>query len=249
MKNKTTLENGVVRPICNQGTPVLGPSAIMAATGPDFHFLQQKLSLSATRGLFLSTICFDASDSTAPVLAGPFMGAPYAVMMLETLHAWGVRNILFVGWCGSISSHFHNGAILMPHSAVIDEGTSLHYGQHTGAVVRPNDRLSGILEKKLGQMDMDYGKGQVWTTDGVFRETPSQIKKYETLGAVAVEMELSALFSAARYYGLSLAALLVVSDELFSLQWRPGFKEKSFTRSRTIVCDCLLDTVRSLNHD
>jgi purine-nucleoside phosphorylase len=244
-----TLEDGIVRPICNQDTPVLGPLAIIAATSPDFHFLQQKLSLPETRTLFFSTINYDASDSTAPTLVGPFMGAPYAVMLLETLHAWGVRTIFFVGWCGSITSRFCNGDILLPDSAVVDEGTSLHYGQHTGAIVRPDDRLLEGLQKEIGRMDIAYGSGRVWTTDGVFRETPRQIKKYKALGAVAVEMELSALFSTAQYYRLSMAALLVVSDELFSLQWRPGFKEKRFQRSRKTVCEFLWNMVGSMNHD
>lgn len=239
----TTSEDGIVRPVCNPGTPVLGPLAIMAATDADFQFLCRKLRLPDTRSVFLSTIRFDAADPTSPTLAGPLLGSPYAVMMLETLQAWGVRTIIFVGWCGSVSSCLHSGDILVPDSAVIDEGTSLHYGQHSGAIVQPHDHLCDSLEKFVGQQDITYCKGRVWTTDGVFRETPSQIQKYQAQGAVAVEMELSALFSAAQFYALSLAALLIVSDELFTMQWRPGFKEKRFKQSRTAVCELLTDYV------
>jgi hypothetical protein len=46
-----------------------------------------------------------------------------------------------------------------------------------------------------------------------------------------------------------LAALLIVSDELFTLEWRPGFKEKRFKKSRTAVCELLTDSYRRLNHD
>ncbi|MGD8845460.1 MAG: nucleoside phosphorylase [Desulfobacteraceae bacterium] len=245
----TTFEQGIVRPVCNPGTPGLGPLAIVAATDADFQFLCRKLRLPDSRRLFLSTICFDAGDPTTPTLAGPLLGAPYAVMVLETLQAWGVRTIIFLGWCGSISSCLHSGDILVPDSAVVDEGTSLHYGQHTGAVVQPHEHLCDSLHRIVRQRDMALCKGRVWTTDGVFRETPAQIRKYQAQGAVAVEMELSALFSAAQFYGLSLAALLIVSDELFTLEWRPGFKEKRFKKSRTAVCELLTDSYRRLNHD
>lgn len=244
-----TIDDGIIRPVRNQGTPQLGPLAIMVATDADFQFLRRNLRLPETRRLYLSTICFDTSDSVAPVLAGPMMGAPYAVMMLETLHAWGVKTIVFFGWCGSIRDRLRCGDILVPDDAVIDEGTSLHYGQQAGTIVRSDTLLTGRLRSTLGQKNIAHCKGRVWTTDGPFRETPTQIQKFQALDAVAVEMELSALVSTARFYAISLSAVLIVSDELFTLQWRPGFKEKRFKQSRISVCELLLDMYRSLNHD
>ncbi len=243
------IEDGIIRPLCNRNSPKLGPLAIMAATDADFQFLRRNLRLRETRKLFLSTICFDTSDTSAPVLAGPVMGAPYAVMILETLRAWGVKTITFMGWCGSISSRLQCGDILIPDDAVIDEGTSLHYGQRAGDIVRPDTLLSDRLRSIFGKKNIAHGRGRIWTTDGLFRETPTQIQKFQALDAVAVEMELSALVSTARFYAISLAAVLIVSDELFTLQWRPGFKEKRFRQSRTLVCELLIELHRSQNHD
>jgi purine-nucleoside phosphorylase len=170
-------------------------------------------------------------------------------MVLEMLRAWGAQTIVFVGWCGSISGRLRTGDILIPVDAVVDEGTSLHYGQEIGAIVHPNGDLCDSLSKSMLKGKIAHCKGRVWSTDGIFRETPTQIKKFQNKGAAAVEMELSALCSAAKFYALSFAALLIVSDELFTLQWRPGFKDKAFKQARRAVCNFLTERYRSLDHD
>jgi len=54
-----------------------------------------------------------------------------------------------------------------------------------------------------------------------------------------VEMELSALLTVARFRGVAAGAILVVSDELASLTWRPGFRDPLFTAARKAVCEVL----------
>jgi purine-nucleoside phosphorylase len=243
-----TLEEGIVRPVCTRRTPQLGPTAIMAATEADFQILRKNLSLPDTRKLFLGRLCFDAADKKQPALAGPLMGAPYAVMVLETLRAWGVRRAVFLGWCGTIADDLAIGDILIPDCAIIDEGTSLHYQQPHGGTVYPHAGRHKDLQRTLRQHAVMPKCGAVWSTDGIFRETPSQIHKFTQKGAVAVEMELSALFSAALFYRISIAAVLIVSDELLCLQWRPGFQNKVFKQSRITVCDLLSQMHRSPDH-
>lgn len=243
-----TLEEGMVRPVRTHRTPQLGPKAIMAATDADLQMLRKHLGLPDSRKLFLGRLYFDASDQKQPALAGPLMGAPYAVMVLETLHAWGVRSVVFCGWCGTIADDLGIGDILIPDRAIIDEGTSLHYKQPLGGTVCPNAGRYNDLQRSLRQHAVMHKRGPVWSTDGIFRETPGQIRKFRQKGAVAVEMELSALFSAARFYDISMAAVLIVSDELFSLQWRPGFKSELFRQSRSTVCGLLSQMHRSPDH-
>jgi purine-nucleoside phosphorylase len=242
-------EEGVVRPTATDHTPKLGPLAIFAATGADLQTLRRNLKLPDTRHLYLSGIYYDSNNLKSPALVGPMMGAASAVMVLETLRVWGVRTIVFVGWCGSISTQLCTGDILLPDSAVVDEGTSPHYGQETGAIVYPHDKLCDLLSKSLLKRQIVHCAGRVWSTDGIFRETPTQIKKFQNKGALAVEMEVSALCSAAEFYALSFAALLIVSDELSILQWRPGFKDKVFKQARIAVCNFLTERYRSLDHD
>ncbi|MBF0203545.1 MAG: hypothetical protein HQK67_04335 [Desulfamplus sp.] len=60
-------------------------------------------------------------------VAGPYLGSPCAAMILESLVARGVSKVVIVGWCGSISDELQTGDILIPDSAICDEGTSRNY--------------------------------------------------------------------------------------------------------------------------
>ena len=70
------------------------------------------------------------------------MGAPYAVMILETLAAWGAKQVIFLGWCGAISATVSIGDILVPTLAWIDEGTSRAYSPKPVKARSPSDALT-----------------------------------------------------------------------------------------------------------
>jgi uridine phosphorylase len=234
-----THERGIVRPVRSKRTPALGPLAIMAATDSDFRSLRQRLDLPDTRALFNSRLCYHARRPASVCLVGPLTGSPYAAMLLETLRAWGVSRIVFYGWCGAIHPSVKAGDIILPRGAIIDEGTSLHYHRSRDALVESDPAMTDALSRAFRENTVAILDGTVWTTDAIFRETPSKIAHYRGRGALAVEMELSALLSVARFYTMPATAVLVVSDELGTLQWKPGFKEPAFKRSRAAVCDLL----------
>jgi purine-nucleoside phosphorylase len=234
-------DNAIVRPVRTKRTPVLGPLALLAASELDLQILRNGFNLPDSRALFLSRLYYNAADSKLPAVLGPLVGAPYAVMCLETLRAWGARQAIFIGWCGSIDERVRIGDIIVPAGAWIDEGTSGHYGLSGAKVVAPDEMLRSLLQQGLAQRRINFHNGLIWTTDGIFRETPDQVIKFRQQGALAVEMELSALLSAAAFYAFPLAGLLTVSDELFTLKWRPGFKTEAFCQSRSAVCDLAID--------
>jgi len=213
---------------------------VLAATDPDLRRLRDGLGFGRDEGrrLHMSRL-YTASESLAGIcLAGPLVGAPYAVMIAETLIAWGARTLVFLGWCGAVSATVEIGDMVLPTSALIDEGTSRHYLPDIDA-----SAPSASLAKKLAEMCAVDGRrlhqGPVWTTDAPYRETHDKVRDYQRQGALAVEMECSALFTVAAFRAAAAASLLVVSDELSSLCWRPGFKDSRFTRGREIACDVI----------
>jgi hypothetical protein len=54
------------------------------------------------------------------------------------------------------------------------------------------------------------------------------------------------LFTVARYRGVDLGALAVVSDELTSFKWRPGFKMKEFKRGRLAACEVIKNVCQKM---
>ena len=234
-------DDAIVRPVRTPRSPELGPMALLAAATPDVDRLRKELNLPHSHPLYMSRIHYHAEDPNQPVVVGPIIGAPYAVMVLEVLRAWGVRRGLFVGWCGSIDYGVRIGDLIVPTGAWIDEGTSPHYGRALESTAAPDQKLQAVLQQALRRRGTTFHSGLIWTTDAIFRETREQIDRFQGLGALAVEMELSALFSAAAFYGFPLAALLTVSDELFTYHWQPGFKIPAFRQACEAACNVLIN--------
>ncbi len=190
-----------------------------------------------------------AKDEKTAVFAGPYIGAPYAVMLLESLIARGARQIIVIGWCGSISPEMKIGDIIIPHAAISHEGTSQSYMDCTAPYpVIPLPSLQsnapGLTEKLtqcLGEKQIPVKTGCIWTTDAIYRETAEKVAFFNAQGALAVEMECSALFTVATHHNVELVSLLVVSDELSETQWKPAFKSKAFNAARKQVADAVID--------
>jgi len=229
---------GIVRPIVTSNTPRLGLRGVMCATRTDLSALTAALRLENphARSLYMSRL-YVRNDGA--FLTGPFMGAPYSVMLLETLAAWGARQVIFLGWCGSISTTLSIGDIVVPTLAWSDEGTSRSYADNPFAV--PSASLSSDIRSVLQSHALPFHEGTIWTTDAIYRETPDKVNYFQKKGAIAVEMELSALFTVAEFLGISIGAILVVSDDLSSLTWQPGFKDGRFIDARNRLLPVLAE--------
>ena len=133
-------------------------------------------------------------------------GAPQAVDTVETLAALGVKNIIAVGMCGAYSKDVHVGEIIAPQKVFVEEGTSLHYYESIEASY-PNDVLL-----KIATAFPNVSNYSIVSTDAVYRQTFCKEQIWRENGAVAVDMETSAVFSVSQYLGLKAVALLMVSD-------------------------------------
>jgi len=208
----------------------------MVSTRPDFDLLKEDLSLNGYhfRDLLYSRLYYNEPSNAAVV--GPILGAPYAAMILETLIAWGVRKVIFWGWCGAVGYQVKIGDILIPTGAIVDEGTSQHYSDPKSKPVtpwpEPSEKILAGIDALCEDFPANFHHGLVWTTDAVYRETGEKIRYYQERDVLAVDMETSALFSVARFRKVALGGILVVSDELSTLQWNPGFNTASFKQGR-----------------
>jgi uridine phosphorylase len=225
------------------GTPVsgLGPTAVMVSTRADLQILCRRFRTSQGKssGLFNSRIYRPDTPWGGFSLVGPMIGAPYAVMVLEKMIAGGVKNVLFLGWCGAVSSDVRIGDIIIPSGAIIDEGTSRHYHPEPSGRVLPSGVYTEEIRHAFSERNIRFKQGDIWTTDAIYRETPRKVLSFQKKGALAVEMEMSALFTVARYRKIQIGGILVVSDEVAGSEWRPGFKTDHFLTSRKHACEVI----------
>jgi len=167
-------------------------------------------------------------------------------MLLETLAAWGAETFLFMGWCGAISPSVTIGDLILPTGAVVDEGTSRHYGLDIGRQAVTAPALAAKIREVYAASGIALKEGTVWSTDAIYRETREKVAHYQRMGVLAVEMEYSALVAAARFRRRDLAGVLAVSDELSGLDWRPGFRDERFKSAREAAAGGLEQLCRIL---
>lgn len=242
-------DEGLIRPLKRKSDPDLGPDLIMAMIPSDLDFLVgRSQAKKITRSYMALYDLYQAEDDAegAVALSGPFLGAPQAVMGMEKMIALGVRRIIVLGWCGSLQPDLHIGDLVVPTTAVSEEGTSKHYpiGEK---IPRADEGLRQMLEEALRKKGQSFVKGPVWTTDAPYRETPLKVKTFQERGVLAVEMEMSALMTLAIYRGVRLCGLLLVSDELSALKWHSGFKSPKLKETSRAAGEVLLDMVASLS--
>jgi len=164
-----------------------------------------------------------------------WVGAPAAAAMLEELIACGAKSVFEVGMAGGLQSLSKPGDIMVVTEAIRDEGTSNHYFQ-PGVRLEASPKLRDLLIQRLNIKGIKHKVGPVWTTDGVFRETKSKLLKFRSQGALAVNMETSALFAVAKYHKIEIASAQVISDVLSEEGWQPAFRHKKVSGSlRTLL--------------
>jgi uridine phosphorylase len=241
-------DDAIIFPKRGKHTPRLGPAGVIAATETDLTLLCSLLGFDKTKyqKLFTSRLYVSGQPNANFSLSGPLIGAPYATMVLETLIARGVRKFIFLGWCGSISAEAKIGDIIVPTSAIIDEGTSGHYKEDDRRMSFPSELMVARLRAALDQKSLKYHHGPVWSTDAIYRETRKKVEKYQRQDVIGVEMEISALFTVAQFRKVDMGAMVVVSDELAAFKWRPGFKMNEFKHGREAACMVIRDICRKI---
>lgn len=243
---KIDLHEGIIRPGKKSTDPELGPDVLMALISKDLEYLVRlgRARKIAHSGQGLFRLYQTRNEGERANLSGPFLGAPLAAMGMEKLIAMGAERVWVLGCCGSLQPDLKIGDLIMPTGALSEEGTSPHYpiGERTPMT---DEGLNAILEKALGNRGQDFCKGSVWTTDAPYRETPAKVRAFQEQGVLAVEMEMSALMTVGIYRGVRVSGLLVVSDELFDLKWRPGFSSDRFRRKSRLAAEVLIHAMTS----
>ncbi len=155
------------------------------------------------------------------------LGAPSAILSLEPLIVSGAKEIIIIGYCGSLLPDYRMMDAVSISKAISEEGTSRHYFPRKRTFY-PSPELKKRLENILEASNLPFLSGSVVSTDAPFRETRSWLKDKQKRGIDLVDMEVSAVFALAQFYGIKAAALLIVSDEIWSGVWEIAFKGSEF---------------------
>lgn len=147
-----------------------------------------------------------------------FLGSAGSAAELEELIAMGFKKFIVCGAAGVLIKEIQVGHLIVPYSAVRDEGTSYHYIEPSREV-ECNCGAVDTIEKILVEDNLPYIKAKTWTTDSFYRETEDKVKLRVSEGCVTVEMEAAALFAVAKFRGVKLGQILYGGDDLSDVEW------------------------------
>lgn len=146
------------------------------------------------------------------------VGAPACIVQYEELFAMGLEKVVVFGTCGVLSKDIEDLAIIIPTSAIRDEGTSYHY-MKASREVETNPKYMDDFIKLLEEHEYSYVKGKTWTTDAPYRETRNKVMNRKNEGCVCVDMECSAIFALAKFRNKDVFQFFYAADNLDSAKW------------------------------
>lgn len=151
-------------------------------------------------------------------LVGGFVGAAGSAALLEELIASGFEKFIVCGAAGVLKRGIQVGHLILPYSAVRDEGVSYHYIEPSREIECNPDAIMAI-ERVLNQEKVPFIKAKTWTTDAIFRETEAKIAKRVAEGCVTVEMEAAAFYAVSKFRNVLLGQILYGGDDLSGIEW------------------------------
>lgn len=175
------------------------------------------------------------------------MGAPLCVNIMEDLFSNGVEFIIACGGCG-VLREIPVGNILLPISAIRDEGTSFHYIKPSKEIFL-NETSIKKVKKVLNDLDVPFIECKSWTTDGSKRETPKKIELRKKQGCSVVEMECSALAACAQFRNKQFVELLYSGDILADTSKYDDRKWQFEITTREKLFSISLQIASKLNND
>lgn len=143
------------------------------------------------------------------------VGAPACVAGFEEVVAMGAKKYVLFGSCGILDDEKVSGRLIVPLSAVRDEGTSYHYVAASPEIEADAHSVE-ILKTVLTRRCCPYVEGKTWTSDAIYRETVAAISERRREGCIAVEMECASMLAAAKYRGIPFIQFLYGADCLSS---------------------------------
>jgi uridine phosphorylase len=133
-------------------------------------------------------------------------------MLVEYLMSYGVAKIILNGGCGVLVD-IPEGELIIPISALRDEGVSYHYLPPSREIEIDRDVVS-LIKETLSKKAVSFIESKVWSTDGFFRESRDMINYRREEGCTTVEMECAAMAAVAKFRRGKFGAILYAGDTL-----------------------------------
>lgn len=149
-----------------------------------------------------------------PVVYASVYGAPRAVEPVHVLGQLGTPTVAVIGSCGGLQAHIQPGDIVVPTDVTVAEGASRAYGARRLVSATPG--LVTATAAHARRRDLTVHTGPHVTTEVLLRQPAELVAGWSAAGHLGVDMETSAVFSAAVWAGMDRVAVLHVWDDVLA---------------------------------
>lgn len=177
----------------------------------------EKVTIRSLANLDITVYETFYKDAKVALYLSP-VGAPACALLLEDIFALGVEKVVMFGTCGVLDKSIEDCSIIIPTSAVRDEGTSYHYAPESDEI-DVNGKYTEEFIELLDELECSYTTGKTWTTDAFYRETADKMKTRKEQGCICVDMECSAVAAVAAFREKEVFQFFYAADNLDADEW------------------------------
>ncbi len=176
-------------------------------------FLDDAVQFNNVRGMLGFTGTYKGKRIS---VMGHGMGMPsIGIYTYELFNFYGVKTIVRVGSAGAIQTDLHLGDLVIAQGACTNSNYAAQY-ELPGTFAPIGDfQLLRKAAEACDRMGYAYKVGNVLSSD-VFYNENAHNDKWSTMGVLAVEMEIAALYMNAARSGNRALAICTVSDHIIT---------------------------------
>lgn len=179
----------------------------------------------------------DIGGHQVGIITGLSWGGPQAAILVEELAHLEVKTIIGYGLAGAINPRLKKGDPIVASSSLPIDGTSKAYSHSNQPVVNGDESLLNLVEELFRENGICAHAVCAANIDALYRETTALIDEFVSQGADIVNMETSALYTAALACGVSSIWLGHISDILQHGEWEDWNTDPVMTnRNTAAIC-------------
>lgn len=173
------------------------------------------------------------------------MGAPSTAIVAEELVQLGVTTLIRAGTAGALGPAVTPGTLLIATASTPLDGTTAGYLEHRPYAPAASYDVVRALAASAERHALPHHIGPVITDDVFYHEDADYLAHWADFGALAVEMEASALFTVAARHGIKAGCILTVSNFVGVADWlAPVDLERSLDVMITVALDAAVALAR-----
>ena len=212
-------------------------------TASMFDYVEEK-------GFHREYLSFTGTYKGVPVsVISTGMGCFSALTAVEELAAIGADTFIRIGSCATYQEHISLGDNIIATGCIRDEGCTPELAPLAFPAI-PDFEVLLALRMSAEEIGSTYHTGVVRTCANFYLRdvSPNLNEKYASLGAVALEMELSAILLGAMERGKRAAGILTVGSNLVTKENRyKGDRLDEFDVGEKLMIKTALEAMRKLH--